>query len=293
MDMNRSRSAFAIVLASVLLGGCMSWSPGWEVSAFPPSDEETSTLLESADRLFESASDGDQLRRAIDTYERVLASNPGNRRALDRLAEANILYGAAYSKGKKEKAASYRAGITWAESSMATNTAFRRRVESGATVGEAANELNRDELKAMLLWVTGVSYYFKECLSVPGKLVHFRWMTRTREVMERMLAIDQDFENGAVLFSLGIYHIASPPGAGRDLDLSAQYLDKAIASGPASLLVRWGRAKYFYSRTEDRDGFRSDLEWVVAQDPRAATSPFPWNVYFQRDARQMLIQAAE
>jgi len=233
------------------------------------------------------------LRHAIDAYERALASDPGNRHALDRLAEANILYGAAYSPGRTSKAASYRAGITWAERSMATNEAFRRRVTAGQTVGEAAEELERDELRAMLLWVTGVSYYFKECLTVPGKLLHFRWMTRTREVMERMLAIDKDFENGAVLFSLGIYHIASPPGAGRDLGLSAEFLDKAIASGPGSLLPRWGRAKYFYSRTGDRDGFRRDLEWVLDQDPKVASSPFAWNVYFQRDARQMLEQVSQ
>jgi len=41
-------------------------------------------------------------------------------------------------------------------------------------------------------------------------------------------------------------------------------------------------------RTGDRAGFRRDLEWVLAQDPQRAESPFRWNVYFQRDAREML-----
>ena len=53
-------------------------------------------------------------------------------------------------------------------------------------------------------------------------------------------------------------------------------------------LGRWGRAKYFHVKVGNRDGFVEDLEWVVAQDPRQATSPYRWNVYFQSDARLML-----
>ena len=41
-------------------------------------------------------------------------------------------------------------------------------------------------------------------------------------------------------------------------------------------------------RDGDREGFRRDLEWVAAQDPAALQGPYAWNVYFQRDARQML-----
>ena len=34
--------------------------------------------------------------------------------------------------------------------------------------------------------------------------------------------------------------------------------------------------------------FEEDLEWVLSQDPRSASSPFAWNVYMQRDAEEML-----
>ena len=33
---------------------------------------------------------------------------------------------------------------------------------------------------------------------------------------------------------------------------------------------------------------KEDLEWVVAQDPHMAGNTYPWNVYFQSDARKML-----
>ena len=63
---------------------------------------------------------------------------------------------------------------------------------------------------------------------------------------------------------------------------------QAEAQAPGALLTRWGRAKYLCVRTGDRAGFQRDLEWVLAQDPRRADGPYRWNVYFQRDAREML-----
>src|SRR3970282_1069886 len=143
------------------------------------------------------------------------------------------------------------------------------------------------QVRTMLLWVTGVSYYFKECLGV-RQLLHFQWMLRTRELMEHMVAVDPEFGGGAVLFSLGIYHLALPPGAGRDLDRSREFLDEAVAVSPTSLLTRWGRAKYFHVMTGDREAFRRDLEWEIAQPPETPDNTLAWNLYFQRDARETL-----
>ena len=77
-----------------------------------------------------------------------------------------------------------------------------------------------------------------------------------------------------------------PEFAGGDREKSRELLDRAQAVGPESLLVRWGRAKYFHLETRNRAGFESDLRWVVAQDPRRASSPYAWNVYFQTQARE-------
>lgn len=286
----RRRSHLAALAAGVVLTGCLSWSPGWETATPAAVGQAGSEARQQAKMLFEVADDGPRLEAAITAWEEILRAAPDDREALESLAEAHVLYGAAYADGKKEKGRFYRRGIQYAERGMARNTAFRNQVEAGKSLGEAARELGNEELRPMLFWVTGVSYYFKECLGGFGKVWHFRWMLRTREVMERMLAIDPEAEQGAVFFSLGIYRIAAPPGAGRDLKLSAEFLDKAIAVAPTSLLPRWGRAKYYHVKTGDREGYRRDLEWVLAQDPRAAASSYRWNVYFQRDAGKLLAE---
>ena len=277
----------------VPVGGCMSWTPGWEGSPLSSGsasagESAPSSALARAEALFENAGDAPQLQQAIREYEALLPSAADPGAVLARLSEAHILFGAAYADGKNAKAGAYTTGIRYAERAMAGNPAFRRRVEAGEPLGDASAELTRAEIRPMLFWVTGVSYYYKECLSGLGHLLQFRWMLRTRQVMERMMELDPAYEHGAVPFSLAIYFIGLPASAGRDLERSAELLAQSIADAPTSLLARWGRAKYLHVRTGDRAAFRQDLEWVLAQDPARAESPRRWNVYFQRDARDLL-----
>jgi hypothetical protein len=285
-----TRVIAVVAVAALLLSGCMTWRPGWEnqpIRSPELTDGGPPLSRAAADAAFAEAREATAIRQAIAGYKAALEDSPDDADLLTDLADAHILYGAAWARSTREKAVWYRAGIRYAERSMATNESFRARVEGGAGIGDAATELGPHQVRTMLLWVTGVSYYFKECLGV-RQLLHFRWMLRTREMMEHMLAVDPEFGGGAVLFSLGIYHLALPPGAGRDLKRSREFLDRAVAVSPTSLLTRWGRAKYFHVMTGDREAFRRDLEWVIAQSPETPDNTLAWNLYFQRDARETL-----
>lgn len=294
--MNAARRILALFVALALqlpAGGCMSWTPGWEGAPPPGASAAAGGIapgpaLVLAEELFEGAVDAPGLRRAIGAFEAALPSAADAGAVLARLSEAHILLGAAYAEGRREKAQAFTTGIRHAERAMAENPAFLRRVEAGEPLGDASAELARAEIRPMLFWVTGVSYYYKECLGGLGHLLQFRWMLRTRQVMDRMMELDPAYEHGAVPFSLAIYFIGLPASAGRDLERSAGLFAQSVADAPTSLLAPWGRAKYLHVKTGDRAAFREDLEWVLAQDPARAESPLRWNVYFQRDARELL-----
>lgn len=278
---------------------CMSWTPGWNAAPIvspvsPVSPPPATAALAEADARFEGAGDARSLEEAIASYERLLVSSPRDAQLLNGVATAHILYGAAYATGRGEKGRWYRTGIRYAERAMSTNDAFAAAVAEGKPIGEAVSLIGGDqaERKAMLLWVTGVSYYFKECAG-PRAVLHFRWMLRAREVMERLADVDPTFDHGAVLFSLGIYHLALPPGGGRDMAKSRDFMERAVAASGTSLLPRWGRARYFHVRSGNRAAFVEDLEWVLQQDPRGVDSPYAWNVYFQRDAKTLLASVDE
>ncbi len=283
----KNQMAIAVII-SVTFQGCMKWEPGWQLDMDLNQGSVPIDLVSQADQAFALATDGPKLKSAIDLYRKASTQPQEAIHALNRLAECQILYGAAYAKSKREKRMWYREGIRFAERAMAENPQFRDLMLSETPLDEAIPTLREDDLKAMLLWVTGVSYYYKECLGAFGHIIHFQWVKKSQSMLNRMLELNRSYEFGAVLFSQAIYDIALPESVGGSLARAESTLKEAELYAEGSLLVRWGRAKYLHSRTGDIAEMLKDLNWVLGQDPKLAPSPLAWNIYFQEDARKML-----
>jgi hypothetical protein len=158
----------------------------------------------------------------------------------------------------------------------------------GEPTWEACRVLSDREMEAMLFWVNAVFYWYKEGQWHIGQVINYRWIHRARSVMEHMTSINPDWGGGALHFTWGVYFLSIPGSIGGDLIKSAAYFEKALEIGPERLLNRWGRAKYYYVKTKNPAGFRKDLEWVLSRDVERSPGNFAWNVFFARDARQML-----
>ncbi|MGB3562389.1 MAG: TRAP transporter TatT component family protein [Thermoanaerobaculia bacterium] len=283
-----SKQALLAASAALLMCGCASLKPGW--TELPPAagNQDSSAQVARAEALFRDADTQEKLSEVIAAYAVALELDSDNYEILVGLCETHILEAAAYASSKKEKKTGYRLGIGYCDRAMYTNPEFRDLVDRGVSLGDAVGTLTEREAKAMILWVTGVSYYFKECLGGISRLYSYRLIMRTEPFLDRMMEIDPDYLNGVVHFSRGIYYLGLPKFAGGDRELSAELMNRAEEVGPDSMLVRWGRAKYYYFETNDRGGFERDLRWVVQQDPRESSTPYAWNVYFQRDGITLL-----
>lgn len=286
-----SARTLSVLATGLMLAGCVSWQPGWQ-DAVPIDrrDGATGTFAE-ARALADGADTEAKLLAAIEAYRVGLDLDPEHYETLTELCQLTVLRAAAYTTTVADKKPLYKRGIRYCERALYTNGEFRRLVDGGASIDEAAPALTLREAEAMLFWVTGVSYYFKECVRGLGKLTGFRLIARTETILERLAELNPDYGYGAVHFSRGIYYLGLPKFAGGDDRKSLELLNRAEEVGPESLLVRWGRAKYYHYETRNRAGFERDLEWVLAQDPHARANPYAWNVYFQRDAAELLARA--
>jgi len=278
-----SKQALLAASAALLMGGCASLKPGW--TELPPTagNQDSSAQVARAEALFRDADTQEKLSEVIAAYEVALEFDSDNYEILVGLCEANILEAAAYTSSKSQKKSRYKLGIGYCDRAMYTNPEFRDLVDQGVSMSDAVWTLTEREAEAMIFWVTGVSYYFKECLGGISRLSSYRLIMRTEPFLDRMMEIDPDYLQGVVHFSRGIYYLGLPKFAGGDRELSAELMNRAEEVGPGSMLIRWGRAKYYYFETNDRGGFERDLRWVVQQDPRESSTPYAWNVYFQRD----------
>ena len=287
--MLRISFVFFVGLSSLMISGCLSLEPTSTATREPSNKDGISSLLTKAEKQTQAANTQEKILSMIETYESILEIDPEHLQALSNLAQYYILLGTGYSDKVWQKKHRFRTAITYSERIMYLNGDFVARVNAGQTLWEASDVLTKSEADGMGWWTTAVFYYFKECIPDAFKMFDSRWIKRNKIFMDRIEAVDPNWKGGANYFNLGIYYLALPKSFGGDLKKSAEYLRKAESAGPDRLLIPWGRAKYYYYHQKNRQGFTKDLEWVLAQDPHRPTGDtYPWNVYFQAQARELL-----
>jgi tetratricopeptide (TPR) repeat protein len=255
-------------------------------------NEAVAALFQQACAIEKKADSGSAVGELIDALKRVVAADPGNYEALWRIGNYHILMGAAYAANKKEKKFHYMQAVDYCVKAMCVNDCFKQKTDDGHKIWEAVDQLGAGYIDAMGYWYTARFYYFKECLSVIGRIFNLQIPIKNNLVIERIDALDPNWAGGGNFMSRAIYFIALPKRYGGSKERAAGEFQKAIDVGPDYLVNRWGRAKYLYSLTGNKEGYIDDLNWVLEQDPHTAPNTYPWNVYFQRQAKEMLLQAA-
>ena len=272
--------------ALLMLCGCLS-VPSPKRLTGSGHDEKAATERESALAFLNEMTDPEQINPAIKALEKVLEHDGEDLDVLARLGNLYIFKGAAHETGVRKKKAAYVKALHYLEAAMMTSPEFRREIASGASVWDAAGVLDAKHLPVLSFWSTALFYQFDECLNKTLKPFNLRWIRRAKQVLAQAYELDPDWGCGQLHFSYGIYYLM-PAIAGGDMEKSEAYFKKAVASGPDCLLNRWGRARYFYGKTRDVEAAVVDLEWVLEQDAAEAPGPIYWNLYCQRDARELL-----
>jgi len=277
-----------IIAMALIISSCASFNPGWEVTDLSPKSGDAALLFKKALELEKTASTGEQVKELIKALKLVVDADPENYEALWRIGNYNILMGAAYSEKTKDKKYHYKEAIQYCEKAMYLNPSFKQQVENDVEIWDAVNQLDARYIDAMGYWYTARFYYFKECISKFGRLFNTKIVIKNELVIARIDSLDPDWAGGGNYFSRAIYLIAVPEKFGGSKTKAAEEFEKAFVAGPDYLVNRWGRAKYLYSLTGNKDGYVDDLNWVLARDPHKSGNTYPWNVYFQNQARLML-----
>jgi hypothetical protein len=244
--------------------------------------------LRKAQNLEMTAANREEVLKLIDAYALLVKTDPQNYNALWKTGHYHILMGAAYAANKAEKKHHYSETIKYCEKAMMLHQGFNQKTGNGAAIWEAVDQLDINYTDAMGYWYTARFYYFKECLSAVGRIFKTKMVLNNNPVIERIDELDPNWAGGGNFLSRAIYYIAVPEKFGGSKIKAAEELDKAIKAGPDYLVNRWGRAKYLYSLTGNKQGYLEDLNWVLAQDPHNSGNTYPWNVYFQRQSEEML-----
>jgi len=279
-----------IILVAIILltGSCMSWQSGWNLIEEPTERGNVDDLIARANEQINQADNKEKLAELIDTYESILKIDPENYEALWSLGRYYGLMGWGYSDSKKEKKPHYVKAIQYAERALYTNPDYKALIDQGKKPWDACRVLSVDEIEAFFYWYASIAGYWKECRGWASRLVNIHWPLRAKKLMSKTLELDPAWGGGHPYYAWAIYYAEVPKIAGGDREKAEEFFAKALNEGPNWLYIRYGRAVHLLVKNKDRDGFVKDLEWVIAQDPHKVDSPYPANVFFQRDAREKL-----
>lgn len=280
----------SIAIFIIALSGCaLKWNSALMASKDNLRTPQSNSLLVKANHLYHQANNLESLKASMDAYQAVLSRNPGDYEALVQLSNQNILHGTAYAQSRKDKSANFHKAMRYAELAMYTNPRFREHIRAGNAPWEAAGYLGKQETEAMFYWVTALQYEFKEGMSLAGKIRNVQWLKKALIFLDQIEKVNPDFGGGAVEFAKGICYYVLPKIKGGSKKIGVDYLQQAVDRGKDRLLPRWGRAKYLYEVTGNDEKAFEDLNWVASQDLEAFEDPYPWRVYFQKDAQALLL----
>ena len=277
-----------LLIIALILTQCFIYSPDWQIPESTDRETDIDGLLQEADTLVQNADNKEKLMDTITLYETVLQADPQNYKALYELGHLNLLVGDGYSTKTGEKKNFFKKALYYNEHAMYTNPLFKEQIDAGADVWEAAQVLEEKEMDLMLFWTTAVFYYYKECLGAFGQMINYKWIRRAKSMMEHLYAINPDHAGGAPYFTKALYYLSIPRSVGGNKKIAEELFAKAIEVGPDWLLNRWGRAKYFHVKMQNRDAFKQDLEWILEQDIDTMKGHPAWKIYFMNDAKYML-----
>jgi len=279
-----------ILFVAVLSPGCMSWEEGWKSVEQPSSKGDVKALLAEAEKKKSEADTKEKVLEFLKVYESVIRIEPGNYEALYNLGDFYFLVGYGYAADMKEKDKYYIKAARYCERAMYTNPGFKKLADAGKPVWEACGALTKNEMGALYFWYMAVGNKWKECQGFFGRLATWYWPSRAMKVLKAMTKIAPDWNFGNVQFAWAAFYSVAPGFLGGDLQKADEYFKKAIKAGPDRLNYPFVRAMFYHAKKGDREGFKKDLNSIIARDLRKIDYPYPWAVYYRKAAKEMLEQ---
>jgi TRAP transporter T-component len=141
----------------------------------------------------------------------------------------------------------------------------------------AINTLNLDELKELLsrTEVTDVDVIYWTAsawagwmIVHPDKMLGIADLSKVETMMERVLQLDQSYQDGGPHIFFALYHSSRPPALGGDFDKARFHFEKAMEyAGSEALLPQVLYAKHYARKLLDEALFTSTLKAVISAPP--------------------------
>lgn len=148
------------------------------------------------------------------------------------------------------------------------------------------SELDKDDLSDVFWGTYGWLTWVKASSGSPSSLIELNIIEK---IMQRLMALDESYENGAIPFFFGVFHAAKPEMFGGRPDLARENFEKAlIYSHRRFLLIQTTYAETLARNTFDQQLHDQLLQEVLSFDLTSAPENTLANIIAQKKAERLL-----
>ncbi len=297
-------SVFALCGTLALSTGCGGRTAAWEETT--PNKNASATPTGGADSLQASNDAAEaawlerdneaKLREAISLWEKVVAAEPKNAAAWEKLARAIYFLADGHIRfragagAEEEMLASFEKSVTAAERGLlALSEPFAAKMRDGAKMEEAAKSLDKSGVP-LLYWRSSSLGKWATAKGFATLLSH---KDEIKEIMQICLDKDPEYFYRGPNRYFGVFYGRAPSFAGGDLVKSRENFDKSLAGFPNYFGTHTLMAEDLAVKAQDRKLFDEHLEFVLKGDPNVIPEIAPENRVEQRKAELLKKRASE
>ena len=279
-----------IILLSALLSACgATRTAAWDVEASGAStdqamlDELRASISTNWDNRIERAA----TEAALAEMVKLDAAGGATIDDYVLAARAYYFYADTHLRFAGEEDAmleSYQKGISMAEKGMvASSDAFKERVKAGDRPEDAVDALDLKGQPAMYWYASNLGRWAKQS----GFSTLIREKDRIKKIMERVMALDENYFFAGPHRYFGARYGLAPGFAGGDMDKSREHFEKAIALAPNYLGSRVLYLEVWAQKEEDEDVWREQMDIIDATAEGALDGMTPENHFEKKKAADL------
>ena len=277
-----------VLIATAALGvlvACGKKSAGsYEALEATTNVDNVDLMRAGADALWEQRGDAAKLEQAMASYEQIVAADPQDRQAYERLVRGYYFLGDGhYTEGEKKEAAWTRS-IEWSKRCLALNEEFTAQLAKGdEDESTAASALKSEDMPCMYWGASALGKWGR----TQGLATLLNYKDQIYAWMTVLDSTDPDYFYTASTRYFGAYYAALPSFAGQDLDKSKELFEAAIEANPDHFGNRVLICEYWAVKTQNRAVCEEQLEYVLNGDPAVLPDLQPEQEAEQRKAQAL------
>ena len=269
----------------VLLFALTGCGPKTASSTAPVASTAPVDARAEAEALWNERGDKEKLKQALEKYEALFASNPTDREVAARLLRGYYFLGDGHETEKDAKLSTWTIAIQWGNKCLGINTQYTELLAKGdEDPASASRAFVKEDVPCIYWYASALGKWAK----LSGLTVTLKHLPTVKAFMTKLGELDPTYYYNGHDRYWGAYYAAIPSFSGQDLNKSKQYFDKALEAYPNFLGTHVLLAENWAVKSQKKDVFTQELNWVLAQDPNVIPEVRPEAEAEQRKAAKLL-----